>query len=370
MSDAGLSAGEIRAPYMYWAKTRPVTEFDLAASNMLALSIDELEGAHDALQLTAANDEGYGPLLASIAAHYGVTPDRVMTSIGCSGANFLVVAAHVKAGDAVLMERPGYDPLAGASRLMGATVHHFERRAEEGFAVKADAIRAALTPATKLVIVTSPHNPSGATLDRATLEALDRLSAETGVQILVDEAYLDIARLLRSDPEWLPRAATLSPRLISTSSLTKSYGLNGLRCGWAVVPPGMSHRLRRTRDVIDGVGSAPADRLATLAFTQLSRLGQRAVRHVSTNLEIVRRFLTAHPELELPVPLEASILFPRLRGVADTDAFARMAAERFGVTVVPGRFFGAPAHLRLSVAGPTAQLAGGLERLGAALAAR
>ena len=370
MSDAGLSLGDIRAPYMYWAKTRPVTEFDLAASNMLACSIDELEGAHEALQLTAANDEGYAPLVAAVAAHYGVTPDRVMTAIGCSGANFLVVAAHVKAGDAVLMESPGYDPLAGASRLMGATVHYFERRADEGFAVRPDAIRAALTPATKLVIVTSPHNPSGATLDRATLEALDRLSAETGVQVLVDEAYLDIARLLRSDPESLPRAATVSPRLISTSSLTKSYGLNGLRCGWAVVPPGMAHRLRRTRDVIDGVGSAPVDRLSTLAFSQLSRLANRAVRHVTANIDLMRRFLAAHPELELPVPLEATILFPRLRGVSNTDAFARRAAERFGVTVVPGSFFGAPAHLRLSVAGPAAQLISGLERLGAALAER
>ena len=213
-----------RAPYMYWAKTRPATEFDLAASNMLACSIDDLEGAHDALQLTAANDEGYAPLLASIAALYGATPDRVMTAIGCSGANFLVIAAHVSAGDAVLMESPGYDPMAGAARLMGAAVHHFERRADDGFAVRAEAIRAALTPNTKLVIVTSPHNPSGAVMDRAALESLDRLSAETGVQILVDEAYLDIARLMQSDPNRFPRAASVSPRLISTSSLTKSYG--------------------------------------------------------------------------------------------------------------------------------------------------
>lgn len=355
---------------MYWAKTRPVTEFDLAASNMLACSIDELEGARDALQLTAVNDEGYAPLVDSIAAHYGVTSDRVMTSIGCSGANFLVVASHVKAGDSVLMESPGYDPLAGASRLMGAKVNYFERRAEDGFAISPAAIRAALTPETRLVIVTSPHNPSGATMDRATLEALDRLSAETGVQILVDEAYLDIVRLLQRDPAQFPRAAVVSSRLISTSSLTKSYGLNGLRCGWAIVPPGMAHRLRRTRDVIDGVGSAPADRLAALAFTQLTRLGERAKQHVGRNMAIVLNFLAGQPRLQLVTPPRASILFPRMVATANTDAFAERAASQFGVTVVPGRFFGAPAHIRLSVAGPTAELTGGLERLGAALAER
>src|SRR5262245_44030089 len=99
---------------MHWAKTRPQTEFDLAASNMLAASIDELTGACDALQLTAVNDEGYAPLLESIGALYGAAPDRVMTAIGTSGANFLVVAAHVRPGEHVLMEWPGYDPLQGA----------------------------------------------------------------------------------------------------------------------------------------------------------------------------------------------------------------------------------------------------------------
>jgi aspartate/methionine/tyrosine aminotransferase len=195
------------------------------------------------------------------------------------------------------------------------------------------------------------------------------LSAETGVQVLVDEAYLDIARLLKADPERFPRAAAVSPRLISTSSLTKSYGLNGLRCGWAVVPPGMAVRLRRTRDVVDGVGSAPADRLAALAFTQLSKFGERAVRHLTRNREIVREFLANQPRLELVTPLDASITFPRMKDTSDTSAFCERAASRFGVTVVPGRFFGAPAHLRISMAGPTEQLSRGLARLGEALAA-
>src|SRR3954453_4541781 len=100
---------EIRAPYMHWAKTRPVTEFDLAASNMLACTIDELDGACDALQLTAVNDEGYEPLKSSIGKLYGAASDRVMNGIGTSGVNFFVIAAHVQAGDAVLMESPGYD---------------------------------------------------------------------------------------------------------------------------------------------------------------------------------------------------------------------------------------------------------------------
>ena len=355
------------APYMHWAKTRPATEFDLAGSNMLACSMDDLPGWRDAIALTAPNDEGYAPLASAIAAHYGVTPDRVVHAIGCSGANFLVIASHVRAGDAVLMETPGYDPLAGACRLLGASVHHFERRAADRFAVDTDVMRRALMPHTKLVIITSPHNPTGATLDRDSLRALDTFAAETGVAVLIDEAYLDIARLLQADPERFPRAASVSTRLISTSSLTKSYGLNGLRCGWAIVAPGGAGRLRRVRDVVDGVGSAPVDRLATLAFSHLPALGERARRHVARNMAILNTFLDAHRELETFVPRDATIVFPRLAGTADTTAFAARAANDHGVTVVPGRFFDAPAHVRLSVAGAEANLRGGLARLAAAL---
>lgn len=357
----------VRAPYMHWAKTRPVTEFDLAASNMLAAGIDDVPGLRESVQLTAVNDEGYAPLKAAIGAHYGVDPDRVVHAIGCSGANFLVIAAHITVGDAVMMERPGYDPLAGACRLLGATVHYFDRRQEDAFAIDTDAMRRALTPQTRLVIITSPHNPTGATLDRATLDALDRFSADTGVTVLIDEAYLDITRLLQADPDRCPRAAAVSTRLISTCSLTKSFGLNGLRCGWAVVPPGTADRLRRVRDVIDGVGSAPADRMATHAFSHLNSLGARSLAHVRHNLDLVRAFLAAHPQLELTVPLDATILLPRLHGVTDASAFAARAATTFGVTVVPGRFFDMPAHIRLSVAGATANLAGGLARLSEAL---
>ncbi|MBP8273859.1 MAG: pyridoxal phosphate-dependent aminotransferase [Acidobacteria bacterium] len=358
---------EVLAPYMYWAKTRPTTTFDLAASNMLACAMDDLPGAREAIELTATNDEGYAPLAEAIASHYGVTPDRVVHAIGCSGANFLLMAAHVRAGDHVLMERPGYDPMAGACRLLGATVNHFDRRADNGFAVDVEAMRRAMTAATRLVIITSPHNPSGATLDRDTLVALDAFSADTGVTVLIDEAYLDITRLLQRDPERFPRAASISARLVSTSSLTKSYGLNGLRCGWAVVPVGMADRLRRVRDVVDGVGSAPVDRLSTFAFSLLPALAERARLHVRQNLSTMRAFLDAHPQLRPLVPLDATITFPRVEGLVDASDFAARAARDFDVTVIPGRFFSSPAHVRLSLAGSAANLSGGLAQLAAAM---
>src|SRR3982751_1489303 len=118
---------------MEWAKTRPAREIDLAGSNILACSIDDLPGAADALSLSGANDNGYRPLTESIGARYGADPDHVTTAGGTSGANFLVFAALLEPGDEVLVERPGYDPLLGAARLLGARTVRFDRVFETGW---------------------------------------------------------------------------------------------------------------------------------------------------------------------------------------------------------------------------------------------
>jgi aspartate/methionine/tyrosine aminotransferase len=152
------------------------------------------------------------------------------------------------------------------------------------------------------------------------------------------------------------------------SSLTKSYGLAGLRCGWAIGAPAVIARLRRVRDLIDNIGAAPADRLSTLAFAQIDALGARSTQLLTANLAVAREFLVAHPALEVATPPAATITFPRIRGVADTDAFVTRLFATSGVAVAPGRFFGAPEHLRLSLAGRTADLRDGLAAVSHALA--
>jgi len=120
---------------MEWAKKRAHPTWDLAGSNLLHCTIDELAGARDALMIGASNDDGYQPLVEAIAREYRVQPNQVASATGTSGANFLVLAALVSAGDDVLVERPGYDPLIGAAHLLGARTVRFERRYEDGFAL-------------------------------------------------------------------------------------------------------------------------------------------------------------------------------------------------------------------------------------------
>ncbi len=120
------------APYMEWAKLHVRQRMSLSGSNLLHCELADLPGAREALELHGDNDNGYEPLVEAIASTYGVTPDMVAVAQGTSGANFLVFAAMVKAGDDVLVERPGYDPLMGPPALLGANVVRFDRRFEDG----------------------------------------------------------------------------------------------------------------------------------------------------------------------------------------------------------------------------------------------
>jgi hypothetical protein len=352
------------APYMHWAKTRPTARIDLAISNVLGCTIADLPGAAGAVSFEGRNDNGYTPLIEAIARQHAVTPERVTTAQGASGANFLVCAAMVRPGDHVLVERPGYDPLMGAARLLGADVTQFDRMFEEQYALDPDRAAAAMTARTKLVIVTSPHNPTGAVADIAALRALGEAAAARGAHVVVDEVYMDTAG------GTLPSAADLGDTFIVTSSLTKSYGLAGLRCGWIISSAAVAERVRRARDVVDGTGSIVAERLGVVAFEHLDALLARTRALLGQNLPLALDFVRSRPELALVEPGGGTVLFPRLEGTSDATPFVERLRLDYETAVVPGRFFQAPQHFRLGFSGPTETLREGLARLAAALALR
>ncbi|HUM01140.1 MAG TPA: pyridoxal phosphate-dependent aminotransferase, partial [Thermoanaerobaculia bacterium] len=343
------------------AKSRPRARVDLAGSNLLACALEDLPGAREALEITGDSPNGYPPLVSAIAARYGVDADRVATAGGCSGANFLACAALLDAGDEVVIEWPCYDPLVGAVEMLGARPRFFQRAVETDFALEAGLVEKILTPSTRLIIVSNPHNPSGVLASDAEMEALARLSSRTGVPLLVDEVYLETVLDRRLAP-----AAVASPSIVSSNSLTKAYGLSTLRCGWTLASPEITRKIRRARDIVDVSGAVPAERLSLVALDHMGALERRARRLIEANRALFEELLRRHPALQC-APSVSTIAFPRFRDGRDAGPWVRRLFEEHGVAVVPGSFFGLPAHFRVSLGGATEVVRAGLDAIGRSL---
>jgi aspartate/methionine/tyrosine aminotransferase len=350
---------------MAWAKHHPHARYDLTGSNLLPCTLEDLPGARETLELHEPNDEGYPPLLEAIALRYGMDVEHVATAAGAAGANFLTLGALVRPGDTVLVEWPGYDPQSGAARFLGAQVRTFARAWEDDFRLDPQRVADAITPGTRVVVLTNPHNPTGVYASPAELREVGTVAGAVGAKVLVDEVYLDALSGVDTTP-----AARLGEPFVSVNSLTKSFGLSGLRIGWVLSDAETVQRVRRTRDVVDGIGATPSERLGVLAFSRMGDLLERARRILAPNGALLRAFVEGRPELEWTPPIGGAVAFPRLAGTDDAEAFVERARTSFGVGVVPGRFFGAPAHFRVAVSGRTDILEAGLEALGRALDTR
>lgn len=350
--------------YMHWAKTRQGARFNLGNSGLGAVTLAELGVRLDELELSGPSFYGWAPLMAALERHLDVPAGRVCHAEGTSLANYLAMAVILQPGDEVLIESPTYELLVDTARYLRATVRRFPRPRALGFQPDLAALRAALTPRTRLIVVTDLHNPSSARLPEPTLRALADMAEEVGAHVLVDEVYLDAV----FEPE-TRTSHKISDRIMTTSSLTKVYGLSGLRCGWVVAKPELIERMWRLHDLLGVIPAHAAERLSLVALRELPRLKARAAALLETNRNLWNEFLSRRPELEAE-PLKAgTVTFPRLRR-GRVDALCDRLRERYETTVTPGAFFGEPEAFRVGLGSTPEVFAEGLHRLGQALDAQ
>ncbi|MDB4950895.1 MAG: aminotransferase [Gemmatimonadetes bacterium] len=347
--------------YLQWAKTQTHARFNLTYSGVPFLPLRELPVSLDDLELSGSGAYGWAPLQQAIADRYRVPVESVVAAAGTSMANHLAMAALLGPGDEVLMEHPTYEPLLAVARYVGATVVPFARRAADGFSVDPDEVARLASPRTRLIVLSNLHNPSGALTDDDTLRALAEIAERVDAHVLVDEVYLDA---LWEEP---PRTSFhLGPRFVVTSSLTKVYGLNGLRCGWILAEPGLAARLWRLNELFSNINAHPAERLSVIAFQHLPSIAARACALLDANGAALNAFYRTRADLEVMEHCHGTVSFPRLRE-GSVDALCGLLLERYETMVVPGAFFGMEDHFRIALGVAPAVLAEGLNRLGAAL---
>jgi aspartate/methionine/tyrosine aminotransferase len=288
-----------------------------------------------------------------------------VAAIGTSLANHLAMAAVVEPGCEVLIERPAYEPLVSLALYLGCKVRRFDRGFERGFQIEAEEVRRNVTRGTRLIVITNLHNPSGVLTGETTLRQIGEIARNAGARVLVDEVYLEMLHVEGSSQR-PPHAFGLGSEFITTSSLTKAYGLSGLRCGWVLAEPDLATRMWRINDLFGAVPAHPAELLSVIALERLDQIAARARSLLRANRAMLNGFLDSRPDLQTIRPRFGTIVFPRLTK-GTVEVFCALLRSRYETTVVPGSFFEAPEHFRLGVGGDFGELAGGLDRLGATL---
>lgn len=349
-----MTGRTLQSDYMYWAKNQAPVTFALGSSEVPHFHMDRWAIDPAMLELDGASRYRDPPLRAAIARKAGVTPDMVTMADGTSMANMLALAGLIGPGDEVLIEHPVYEPLVAAARFLGGEVRHFRRQGPD-FALDPAAVSAEITSRTSLIILTNLHNPTGNLADTATLEAIGAL----GPRVLVDEVYLDAAPGEHT-------AAQLGEAFVCTASLTKVYGLSGLRCGWILAAPALTERFWRLNELFSVAQAHATERLALLALDRLDEVAAGTPALLARNRAIANAFFAGRDDLEVAPMTHNVTCFPRLKG-GDVDALAARLRAAYDTSIVPGRFFGLADHFRLGVGQPTPMVEEGLKRLGRAL---
>src|SRR5947207_19731 len=352
--------------YIAWAKAMPRARINLARSGVTACPERLLNLRASDLVANLPVHDGYRPLVDAIARRYRVAAAQVFTvSGGTSFANWLACAAALDGCDRnaeISVERPAYEPLLLIPQAFGHRIRRLERRFEDQYAIDPDRFAAAVNPRTRLAIVSNLHNPSGARIDAGTLEALAAQLDRVHGYLLVDEVYLECVFRQRGDS-----CVHAGPNVITTNSLTKAYGLDGLRAGWILGPAALVERARRINDLMTNNGVAPGERMALAAFRRQRAIDRRAHRILDPNLVRVRRFLATESRLRAVIPEGGNVVFPRLPDGLDGERLSNHLAARHSTLVVPGRFFESPHHIRISFGCEPARLDRGLRNVSRAL---
>jgi aspartate/methionine/tyrosine aminotransferase len=333
-------------------------EHDLADSAVKFLTLDELDIDLRKVPLRYGYHRGKPPLRACVAEQYpGLSGDNIVVTTGASEANFAVVAAIVQPGDHVIVEHPNYPSLYEVPRSLGCEVSLLHLTFDNQFE---------LTPETKLISFTHPNNPTGSMISEETLQALVDFIEEHDTYLLFDETYraMDFSNSL-------PPAATLSPKVISISSISKCYGLPGIRIGWvATKNQSILDAVLSIREQVSISNNAVGEEIALHVLQRKDAFLRHSQTHIEKNRQIAADWIDRQADFEWIYPKVGVVRFPRIKQHVrvEREEFYRLLAERYNTLVVPGRCFEMDnRYFRLSFGATREELEIGLQNLNRAL---
>jgi aspartate/methionine/tyrosine aminotransferase len=348
-----------------------VVEYNLAESGVHPLTLRELL-AHDptlvdtllATELGYPQVNGIPALRTNIAALYpGADPDNVLVTVGAAEANYIATQTLLAPGDEAVVMMPNYLQVWGIARNLGCGVRTFRLRDDAGWAPDLDEFDRAVTDRTKLIAACNPNNPTGYVLTEHEMTVIIEAAARVGAWILADESYRGAER----------ETDTLTAsfhgrydRVIAVSSLSKAFGLPGLRIGWVVGPRDTVDRIWDRHHYTTISASALSNRLAAIALEPMvrDRIIQRGRDGMRRSYRLLQEWLHHHGDVFTAVPpAAAAIAFVRYHLDMTSSEFADRLRTQQSVLVAPGAHFGVEGHVRIGFGVPPERLLAALDRI-------
>ena len=352
--------------------------YNLAESSCTDVPLRSLGVNLDELVLMYHDHRGHPALRAQLAADLGVQPGEVLTTVGAAAALFMIATSLLSPEDHLIVVRPNYATNLETPRAIGCEISFLDLRFEDRWQLDLGALESLLRPNTRLVSLTCPHNPTGTLLSEATLRGALALCEARGIRLLVDETYREMTF---GGP--LPAAASLSPAAISVCSLSKTYGLPGIRMGWlATRDAALYETFLAAKEQIFICNSIVDEEIAHQALQRRPAWLPSILARIRAGFETTRAWMAEQEDLEWVEPQGGVVGFPRIRSGRDSqggappahldvERFYRVLLEDFATVVGPGHWFEQPRHsFRLGYGWPTpASLEAGLASITAALRA-
>ncbi|MDY5653627.1 MAG: aminotransferase, partial [Erysipelotrichaceae bacterium] len=343
--------------------------YDIAQSTMSSLTMDEF------LDICQISKEEFYSYINSKKMNYGhiegspefkeqvchlyehVTPDMVLQTNGCTGANLLAMTALIEPGDHVIAMHPSYQQLYDYPRGLGAQVDFLELKEENDWQIDINELKNLIRPDTRMICLNNANNPTGTVLNRNILNEIVNLARANNTYILCDEVYKPMEDID------VPSIVDIYERGISTNSLSKTYSLPGIRVGWTAACKEITDIFRKYRDYTMICCGVFDDYVASLALKNKDKILKRNQQLINTNFEILKEWIKNEPKVSLVFPKHVSVSFIKIDVDIPIEEFCINLLNDTGVLLIPGNRFDVEGHARLGYCAKTDVLIEGLKRL-------
>ncbi|KAJ3531670.1 hypothetical protein NM208_g8779 [Fusarium decemcellulare] len=342
-------------------------KFNLSESSITDQTLGSLGLTIPDLTLLYNEHRGSTELRKEIVRGTGLHADDVLITGGAAGALFIIATSQLTPKDHLVIIRPNYATNLETPKAIGCEITYIDLTFGAGFEPDIAAIERAIKPETRLVSITCPHNPTGTLISRTSLDRLVAVTKERGCLLLVDETYRDVHYGTQ-----LPVAASLGSHVLSVSSLSKSYGIPGIRLGWVIT---QDKQLQETflaaKEQISISGSVINEWIAQQILSKKETILASTCEEMKTRLEMVSAWIEKDDLLEWVKPAGGVVCFPHIKR-EPAGGYARFydrLLKNYGTYVGPGHWFEmSDAYFRVGFGWPTREgLQAGMEAISKAL---